>query len=160
MGSFCSVGARTRIGGLGKHPTKWISTHPVFYSPLKQTGISFCKESHFDENQMVSVGSDVWIGAGVLVLDGVKIGDGAIVAAGAVVTRDVEPYAIVGGVPARLIRYRYDADTIQKLVKLRWWDWSLEKLEKSAHLFRHETSAAVMDLIAFDKYYFDKALTK
>jgi acetyltransferase-like isoleucine patch superfamily enzyme len=155
MGSFCSIGARTRIGGLGRHPTAWVSTHPVFYSPLKQAGISFCEKSPFSESEKVSIGHDVWIGAGVLILDGVKIGDGAIVAAGAVVNHDVEPYAIVGGVPARIIRYRHDEDTISKLMQLRWWDWPLEKLRRAAHLFRHEAAVAIVDLMAFDKMYTD-----
>lgn len=151
MGAFCSVGARTRIGGLGRHPTNWISTSPAFYSPLAQAGITFCDESHFSELHRVKVGNDVWIGAGAMVLDGVQIGDGAIVAAGAVVTRDVDPYAIVGGVPARVIRHRFDAATIALLLELRWWDWPLEKLRQAAHLFRDDSTGAVQALIDFHR---------
>ena len=71
---------------------------------------------------MVEIGNDVWIGSHVLILDGVTIGDGAVVAAGAVVTKDVEPYAIYGGVPAKLIKYRFPPKTIEMLLKMKWWD--------------------------------------
>lgn len=151
MGSFCSVGTRTRIGGLGRHPTTWISTHPAFFSPLGQAGITFCDRSHFDELRRVTVGNDVWIGAGAMVLDGVRIGDGAIIAAGAMVTRDVAPYAIVGGVPARPIRPRFDAATVDQLLELRWWDWSFDKLGRAAHLFRDDSAGAVDALAAFHR---------
>ena len=146
MGNFCSIGPRTRIGGLGRHPMNWISTHPIFFSPLAQTGITFAEESYFHELDRVHVGNDVWIGAGAMVLDGVRIGDGAVVAAGAVVASDVEPYAIVGGIPARVIRYRYDAETIALLLKLEWWNWPMDKLNRAAHLFRDESGGAVQAL--------------
>lgn len=151
MGSFCSIGPRTRIGGLGRHPTNWISTHPAFFSPLAQAGFTFCDRSYFDELRRVSIGNDVWVGAGAMVLDGVKIGDGAIVAAGAVVTRDVAPYAIVGGVPAHVIRYRFDDATIALLLDLNWWDWPLDELERAAHLFRADSADAVKALAAFHR---------
>lgn len=77
------------------------------------------------------IGSDVWIGYEAVILSGVKIGDGAIIGARAVVTRDVEPYAIVGGVPARLIRKRFSDDTIDTLMKLRWWDWPHERIKRN-----------------------------
>lgn len=138
IGGFCSIGPEVIIGGLGAHPTHFVSSHPVFYSPLKQAGITFFTTNTFEELQPVVVGHDVWIGARALVLDGVTIGDGAVIAAGAVVTQDVAPYAIVGGVPAKLIRYRFDSQTIEKLLSLNWWDWPIQKLKENSGLFRSE----------------------
>lgn len=128
VGAFCSIGPQVLIGGLGSHPTKWLSTHPSFYSIRGQSGACFVKENLFDELKKTTIGSDVWIGARAVIIDGVNIGNGAIVAAGAVVARDVPPYAIVGGVPAKLIRYRFSNDVIEKLTAWRWWLLPDEKL--------------------------------
>ena len=135
-GSFCSIGPDAWVGGLGRHPTHWISTHPSFYSPLMQAGMTFVEREFFEETQEVVMGHDVWVGARAIVLDGVTIGNGAVIAAGAVVTRDVAPYSIVGGVPARLIRRRFNDEDIRKLEDLRWWDWPVGKLKTMAPGFR------------------------
>jgi len=124
IGSFCSIGPEVIIGGLGAHPTGFVSTHPIFYSTLCQSGVSFANENLFDELKNVTIGNDVWIGARALVLDGITIGDGAIIAAGAIVTKDVPPYAIVGGVPAKLIRYRFSEEVISTLLEWEWWKFS------------------------------------
>jgi acetyltransferase-like isoleucine patch superfamily enzyme len=144
IGNFCSIGPKSRIGGLGHHPTKWISTHPAFFSTLKQANITFSDDNYFKESEDVIIGNDVWIGAGVLVLDGVTIGDGAIVAAGAIVTKDVEPYSIVGGVPAKHLKYRFHQDISRKLIELSWWDWPKELLEKHSHLLRTEPTTEII----------------
>lgn len=122
IGKFCSIGPHV-LCGLGAHPVRtFVSTHPVFYSTMEQCGVSFVSEERFQERSPINIGHDVWIGARAIILDGVAIGDGAIVAAGAVVTKDVPPYAVVGGVPAVLIRYRFNEEIIGKLLALRWWD--------------------------------------
>ena len=94
-------------------------------------------EQYFDEfGDNVCVGNDVWIGADSLLMDGVTIGDGAVVAARSVVTQDVPPYAIVGGTPAKLIRYRFDEETIESLGNLKWWDQELPWIQERVSLFR------------------------
>jgi chloramphenicol O-acetyltransferase type B len=129
IGSFCSIGPEVIIGGLGSHPTKFVSTHPVFYSTLCQSGTTFTTQNLFDEQKSVIVGNDVWIGARALILDGVTIGDGAVIAAGAIVTKDIPPYAIVGGVPAKIIRYRFSENVIFTLLEWEWWTLSDEILK-------------------------------
>jgi acetyltransferase-like isoleucine patch superfamily enzyme len=139
VGAFCSVGPGTVIGGLGTHPTDMISLHPAFFSIGGQAGKTFVDREYFSEHQRTTIGNDVWIGARAIILDGVHIGDGAIVAAGAVVARDVAPYSMVGGVPARNIRSRFDDTTIAMLLELRWWAWPDETLVKMSPKFRDGT---------------------
>jgi len=127
LGRFTSVGP-SFICGYGEHPTNFVTTSPVFYSTRKQCGISFTETSRYDEQQPTTIGNDVWIGARTFVRDGVKIGDGALIAAGAVVIKDVPNYAIVGGVPAKLIRYRFPEDVVQQLLEIQWWNWSEDRL--------------------------------
>lgn len=123
FGSFCSVGPYL-ICGYGDHPTGFVSTSPVFFSTGKQCGVSFSDVDLFEERKEISVGNDVWIGARVFIRDGIKIGNGAIIAAGSVVVKDVPPYAILGGVPAKIIRYRFTEKIIDQLLDLSWWDWN------------------------------------
>lgn len=143
IGRYCSIGTNVKTI-TGTHPTKlYVSTHPAFYSTKKQAGFSYVDKDSFiediyvDEDNHVSViGNDVWIGSNVVILPGVHIGDGSIIAAGAVVTRDVEPYTIVGGVPARQIRKRFDDKVIEKLLKIKWWNWPIEKVKNKACCFK------------------------
>lgn len=125
----------------GNHPTSFVSIHPAFYSLAQKP--SYVKQSKFEDFKYlnsekkisIEIGNDVWIGSRATILEGVNIGDGAIVAAGAVVTKDIPPYAIVGGVPAKIIRYRFDEETIQKLLKMKWWKKGQEWLQNHADDF-------------------------
>lgn len=127
FGSFVSVGPRC-LFGLGEHPAHLGTTSPMFYSSRRQCGHTFAPAAVFAERKPIRVGHDVWIGAQVFVRDGVTIGDGAIVAAGAVVTKDVAPYAIVGGVAAGLIRPRFAPDIVAQLLAVQWWHWDEPRL--------------------------------
>lgn len=135
IGKFCSIASDVIIGP-GVHPTNYVSTHPIFYSNKKQCGISFAEKSFFQETKNVTIGNDVWIGTKVVILDGVSIGDGAIVAAGAIVKENVPPYAIVGGIPAKVIKFRFDDKKISKLMQLKWWDKSEEWLKANCEKMR------------------------
>lgn len=128
----------------GQHPTSlFVSIHPAFYSLKKQYGFTYIDKQKFnefryvDENKKYSVkiGNDVWISSNVTLLEGINIGDGAIVAAGAVVTKDVPPYSIVGGVPAKVIRYRFSEDDISFLQKIEWWNKDRAWIRKYSNYF-------------------------
>lgn len=130
IGSFCSIANGVVIGG-AQHPLDWISTSPVFYNEAGGTGRHLGNLPVASTPQTV-IGHDVWIGSRAQVLAGVKIGNGAVVGAGAVVTKDVPPYAIVGGVPARIIRYRFSEKEIEMIEETQWWNCSDEELRTSA----------------------------
>jgi len=125
IGKFCSIGPDVKVG-LGIHPTDYFTTFPAFYSTQKQCQVSFTDKDHYKELSETLIGNDVWIGENATILSDISIGDGAIVAAGAVVTKDVEPYTIVGGVPAKLIKYRFDENKRKELLSLKWWDNEIE----------------------------------
>ena len=146
IGKYCSIGSNVRDVS-GRHPTSVIvSTHPAFFSPAKQAGFSYVTNCKFQEyiyakdNYNVAIGNDVWIGSDVRIIGGVCIGDGAIVAAGAVVTKNVPPYAIVGGVPARIIRYRFTESQIDALLNFEWWkkdeDWLKNHIDEFENIER------------------------
>ena len=128
IGSFCSIAPFVEVI-YGSHPTKFISTHPIFYSNRKQCGFSFLKENKYKEfnlipntNRSVIIGNDVWIGYGAKIIEGVTIQNGAIVLAGSVVTKDVEAFSIVGGVPAKHIKYRFEENERKLLNEFQWWN--------------------------------------
>lgn len=134
IGRFCSIASGVSIGP-GIHKIDGVSTHPVFYLHNTPLAKEFCDKDLFVSSKRTSVGHDVWIGEKAIVLDGVTIGTGAIVAAGSVVTKDVEPYSIVGGLPAKHIKYRFDEKEIEALLKSEWWNYSEEWLLNNYKLF-------------------------
>ena len=150
VGRYTSIASKVNTV-IGTHPVgKNVSSHPVFYSTNNCTQISYCSETSFEEYKYakeqtkaaVVIGNDCWIGYGATLLSGVTIGDGAIVAAGAVVTKDVPPYTIVGGVPARQIRKRFSEEIIQTLVKNQWWNRPEQWIRENASRFQDAESFA------------------
>ena len=121
VGKFCSIAPNCKIG-LASHTLNYLSTSPIFTEPKNSTGYSWTQKAFFNPTAPVVVGNDVWIGERVLIMGGIKIGNGAVIGAGAVVTKDVPAYAIVGGVPAKIIRYRFSEEQIEKLESAKWWD--------------------------------------
>src|SRR5689334_2405916 len=124
IGKFCSIADGVRIFLGGNHRTDWITTYPFSGRSLAQAfpeaqGI----QGHPSSRGDIIIGNDVWIGSGAVILSGVTIGDGAVIGAGAVVTQDVLPYEIVGGNPARHLSDRFDEETVDLLLGIRWWDW-------------------------------------
>ena len=134
IGKFCSIGPNF-LCGWGMHPLSGISTSPLFYSTNNQFGFSYTSKNIFKETSEIKIGNDVFIGSNVTILDGVCISDGAVIAAGSVVTTDVPPYAIVGGVPAKIIKYRFTQDVILNLLKIKWWNFDTEKIKSISDNF-------------------------
>jgi acetyltransferase-like isoleucine patch superfamily enzyme len=129
IGKFCSIGPNF-FCGWGIHPTNGISTNPMFYSTKLQNGASLSMSNKIEENKSIKIGNDVFIGANVTILDGIEIGDGAIIGAGAVVSKNIPPYSIAVGSPIQIVKKRFDDDSINKLLKIKWWDWDEENLKK------------------------------
>ena len=131
IGKFCSIACGTKfLFNCANHTLKSLSTYtfPLFYEEweLEKSNIT----TAWDNKGDIVIGNDVWIGYEAVIMAGVHIGDGAIIAARAVVTKDVPPYTIVGGTPAKEIRKRFDAEVIQQLLLLKWWNWSTDKIRQ------------------------------
>ena len=144
IGRFCCIAADVKTVN-GFHPTSgFVSIHPAFFSDGNCTGVTFSHEKQFEEFRYadkerklaVQIGSDVWIGRGAMLIAGITIGDGAVIGAGAVVTKDVPPYTIVGGCPARTIRKRFTDQEIEFLLHDAWWEKDLQWLQDHADLFK------------------------
>ena len=143
IGRFCSIANNVRII-FYNHPTQFVSTWPGFFDTIIPASsiehlnddLKFEEELLCEDGYAVHIGNDVWIGQDAAIKGGVTIGDGAIVGANALVTKDVPPYAIVGGVPAKIIKYRFSREDIDFLLSIRWWDWDVEKIRKLAPCFQ------------------------
>ena len=155
IGKFCSIARSVKIG-LGKHPINFISTSPLFYSPTNPLKIVLSKELKYKESETVNIGNDVWIGANVIVLDGVTIGNGAVIGANSVVNKDVLPFSIVGGVPAKEIKKRFPQIIINAIEESKWWDMPLGffEMEKVKNIFSNQIDEdSIVDLLELIKKF-------
>ena len=134
IGKFCSIGPNL-VCGWGIHPTNGISTAPMFYSTMKQNGITLSMVDKIEERKPINIGNDVFIGANVTILDGVTIGDGAVIGAGAVVSKDIPPYAVAIGCPIKVVRYRFNEEQIEALRHVEWWNFTEEQLRDVERYF-------------------------
>ncbi|MET3559828.1 phosphonate metabolism protein (transferase hexapeptide repeat family) [Bartonella japonica] len=129
IGRFCSIASHVRINAL-EHPIERVSTHKITYRPNEYFRYMPLDSSFREKRRAkrVIIGHDVWIGCGAVIMPGVTVGHGAIIGANAVITKDVTPYTIVAGVPAKLLRMRFPNDVIQVLLEMAWWNWPLDKI--------------------------------
>lgn len=146
IGRYCCIAPHVVTTG-GNHPTKdWVSIHPAFFSTQKQCGLTYVSETRYAEaSETVKIGNDVWIGDSAIILAGVTIGDGAVVAAGSVVNKNVEPYTIVAGVPARPIKKRFSEEQIENLQKMKWWDKDQSWIQSHVSKF-----SSIQDFLSID----------
>lgn len=133
IGNFCSIADYCIIGG-SSHPTDWVSSSPVFIEGRNVLRKNFSKHC-FRATKPIAIGSDVWIGSGCLIRSGVNIGDGAVVGMGSVLTKDVGPYEIWAGNPARFIRKRFSDEIITEFMRIKWWEWDDLRIKSSADFF-------------------------
>jgi chloramphenicol O-acetyltransferase type B len=146
VGSFCSIGSGAAfiMAGNQGHRNEWISTFPFFFMP-EVPEFENAANGYLPSGDTV-IGNDVWIGSEAVIMPGITIGDGAVIGTRALVTKDVEPYAIVGGNPAKTIRKRFDDDSIELLLEMKWWDWPADRLKAAMPLM---TSGNVAELYRF-----------
>ncbi len=141
IGKFCSIGPNLRVG-MASHPIKkFVSTSPMFHSKNTNLNFSFVKKNeisthkYIDKKKLyfIEIENDVWIGANVTIMDGVKIGNGAVIGANSLVTKNIQPYAVAVGMPAKIIDYRFNKSQIRKLLNLEWWnrddEWLIQKVD-------------------------------
>lgn len=140
IGKYCSIAKNVSIFLDSEHPIASVSTYPFGSFKLFSTG----RPTKILSKGPVCIGNDVWIGTGVTILSGVTIGDGAVIAAGAVVVKDIPSYTIAGGVPARVIRSRFDDKTIRKLNQIKWWNWPPTKVRQHIQLLQQPPSSELM----------------
>ena len=153
VGKFCSIAGGGAIG-MGTHTLNNLSTSPIFTAKHNGVGISWTDQQPTNEYREINIGNDVWIGTRALIMGGVTIGDGAVVGAGAIVTKDVPPYAIVGGVPAKIIRYRFSEEIIDRLLTMKWWNLPEDVLKEHIELFQKD-NILLKDIEDLEIHVFD-----
>jgi acetyltransferase-like isoleucine patch superfamily enzyme len=150
IGSFCSIAGKVTVLLGGNHRLDWISTYPFGYQFERELGEKSV-DGHPSTNGDVVIGNDVWVGQGATIMSGITIGDGAVISANAHVVKNVMPYEIVGGNPAKLIKKRFSDEIINLLLELKWWDLSVDQIiEMKSSLSTQPTSQLLIELI--EKY--------
>lgn len=145
IGKFCSVAFDCNIG-LASHTLSHISTSPIFTECKNGTGYRWVKADKYKNIKVVRLGNDVWVGTKSIIMSGVEIGDGAVIAAGAIVTKDIPAYAIVGGIPAKIIKYRFDLPIRELLQGKKWWNLPEKELKsKICYFQRNEINEEVIN---------------
>lgn len=153
IGNFTAIG-KDSVLGLGQHPMNYLTSHSIFYKKGNWGWHDdWIAPIEFEDHKRIHIGNDVWIGRHCMVMDGVTIGDGVTVAAGAIVTKDIPPYAIVGGIPAKVIKFKFSQEVIDRLEEIKWWNLPDEKITKVIDLF-HKKNPTIEDL----NYYFPQQL--
>jgi acetyltransferase-like isoleucine patch superfamily enzyme len=148
IGKFCSIAHNVQVAS-GKHPMNtFVSTHPFMYSNSKFWDKKIFDRDYHNPLRQVTIGNDVWICVNAVIADGVTIGDGAIILSNTVVSKDVEPYTIVGGVPAKCIRKRFEDKEIEFLQKIKWWDKDIKWIENNSKKFLN-----IKDFISVENYF-------
>lgn len=149
VGNFTAIGENT-VAGLGQHPTNYLTYHSIFYKKgnwgWHDDWVKY--PEGFQENKPITIGNNVWIGTRVIIMDGVTIGDNSIIASGAIVTKDVPPYSIVGGVPAKVIKTLFDVEMRKRLDEIQWWNLSDAEITRCIDLF-HIPNPTVDDVNKF-----------
>lgn len=141
IGRYCSIAPGVAMGD-GQHHIDWLTTHPFATAPAYRVGEEQASAKK-DPLKRTIIGNDVWIGANAVIMHGVVVGDGAIIGAGAIVTKDVPSYAIVVGVPGKILRYRFPRETVRRLLRLRWWQYTSESLVGVPF---HDVDAAIAEI--------------
>lgn len=150
IGKFCSISKNVYIG-LPKHNFNVLSTSPLFLSKNNALKTSWVKKNYFEEFETVEIGNDVWVGMNVMIKGGVKISDGAVIGAGSIVTKDVPPFAIVVGNPAKIIKYRFSPEIIEDICSIEWWNMNDRTILNNIKLFRNENFYKLNDFRKFLK---------
>ena len=146
IGKFCSISPEVRFITGGIHPIHWVSLFPI----RDKMSLNMAYDGTPTSNGDISVGNDVWIGTGATILSGVDIGHGSVILAGSVISKNVPPYAIVGGVPGKIIKYRFSSEEIERLLSIKWWNWSDDKIVENIKLLNGS------NVSSFTKKFSDK----